>query len=55
MAKLERVSEGCVLGEAPHWDGATQNLYFVDIYGKSILRYVPSTKKVTKASLGKKI
>lgn len=53
MFFIERVTEGHQLGEAPHWDVSTQSLYFVDIFGKSILKYVPKTKKVTKASLGK--
>ncbi|CAG9859543.1 unnamed protein product [Phyllotreta striolata] len=40
------------LGEGPHWDAATQSLYFVDIFGKSIHKYVPATNKHTKAVIG---
>ncbi|KAJ8944500.1 hypothetical protein NQ318_011758 [Aromia moschata] len=40
------------LGEAPHWDEETQSLYFVDIFGESIHKYVPATKKHTKAIIG---
>lgn len=54
--KVERVSEiGTIeLGEGPHWDADTQSLYFVDIFGKAIHKYVPATKKHTKAVIGKK-
>lgn len=41
------------LGEGPHWDTATQCLYFVDIFGKAIHKYVPATGKHTKAVFGK--
>lgn len=52
---VERIEEiGTVeLGEGPHWDNETQSLYFVDIFGKAIHKYVPSTKKHTKAVIGK--
>jgi len=40
------------LGEGPHWDAENQCLYFVDILKKSINKYVPSTKKHTKAVIG---
>lgn len=40
------------LGEGPHWDADTQSLYFVDIFGEAIHKYVPSTKKHTKAVIG---
>ncbi|XP_018333443.1 regucalcin-like isoform X2 [Agrilus planipennis] len=42
--KVERVLENFIVGEAPHWDVATQNLYFIDCPGKSINRYDPVTK-----------
>jgi gluconolactonase len=51
--KVQRVVDSVELGEGPHWDVASQSLYFVDIYGKSIHRYVPATKKHTKATIGK--
>ncbi|XP_044267326.1 regucalcin-like isoform X1 [Tribolium madens] len=47
-----RVVESVELGEGPHWDAETQSLYFVDIYGKAIHKYVPATKKHTKAVIG---
>ncbi|RZC39963.1 SGL domain containing protein [Asbolus verrucosus] len=50
---IERVTEGCVLGEGPHWDVNTQSLYFVDIMG-IILKYTAATKTVTKASVPSK-
>lgn len=40
------------LGEGPHWDAESQSLYFVDIFGKSIHKYVPATDKHTKAVIG---
>ncbi|KAK9869823.1 hypothetical protein WA026_003552 [Henosepilachna vigintioctopunctata] len=45
---IERVLQNTELGEGPHWDIATQSLYFVDIFSKTINRYVPSTKTHTK-------
>lgn len=52
--KLERLDEIGIneLGEGPHWDAETQSLYFVDIVASAIHKYVPSTKKHTKAVLG---
>jgi len=52
--KIERVTESLDLGEAPHWDVDTQTLYLVDIFGKAIARYTPSTKKFVKASVAPK-
>lgn len=40
------------LGEGPHWDADTQSLYFVDIFGTAIHKYVPATKQHTKAVIG---
>lgn len=50
---VERIGESVELGEGPHWDADTQSLYFVDIFGKSINRYVPATKEHTTAVIGK--
>lgn len=50
---IERIAENFLLGEGPHWDEETQSLYFVDIKGETINRYVPATKKLTKANIGK--
>ncbi|KAF5277414.1 hypothetical protein FQA39_LY06227 [Lamprigera yunnana] len=46
---VQQITElsGFQLGEGPHWDEETQSLYFVDIIGKSVHKYVPSTKKHT--------
>lgn len=53
--KIERVGDfNHLLGEGPHWDAATKSLYYVDILGKTINKYTPSTKKHTKATLGNK-
>lgn len=50
---VEIVCEKVTLGEGPHWDAAQQCLYFVDILGQAILKYVPATNKTTKATIGK--
>lgn len=53
--KVERIQdiETVELGEGPHWDAETQSLYFVDIFGEAIHKYVPRTRKHTKAIIGK--
>lgn len=43
------------LGEGPHWDVETQSLYLVDIFGKSVHKYVPSTGQHTKAVFEKPV
>lgn len=48
---VELPSPKSVLGEGPHWDAQTQNLYYVDIYGPSILRYSLDENKVYSASV----
>lgn len=42
---VERIAEipNLELGEGPHWDSETQCLYLVDIFKKSLHKYVPST------------
>lgn len=52
--KVERIPEipNLELGEGPHWDAETQSLYFVDIFGNSIHKYIPSTGQHTKAVFG---
>jgi gluconolactonase len=45
---IEVITERVTLGEGPHWDEATQTLYFVDIFGQAIHKYVPSTNTHTK-------
>lgn len=41
---VEKVCEPVALGEGPHWDAPTQTLYYVDIEGKKLFKYVPATK-----------
>ncbi|KAJ8973399.1 hypothetical protein NQ317_006465, partial [Molorchus minor] len=53
VPKVEKVIESVTLGEGPHWDAETQALYFVDIVGYSIHKFVPSTGQHTKAKIGK--
>ncbi|XP_072381758.1 regucalcin-like isoform X2 [Diabrotica undecimpunctata] len=48
---IERVLDGFRLAEGPHWDNKKQCLYFVDIIESTICKYVPSTKKLTKAKI----
>lgn len=50
IERLEHIPN-TVVGEGPHWDGDTQSLIFVDIFGSSIHKYVPATKKHTRASI----
>lgn len=50
---VEAITEPLQLGEGPHWDVASQSLYFVDTFGFSIHRYVPATNTHTKANFGK--
>lgn len=50
---IEKLLGGFQLGEGPYWDVKSQSLYFVDIGGNSIHKYVPATKIHTSAFLGK--
>lgn len=51
--KIEAVSERLRLGEGPHWDVKNKCLYFVDIFGQAIHKYVPERNLHTKAKIGK--
>ncbi|KAK5650275.1 hypothetical protein RI129_001304 [Pyrocoelia pectoralis] len=44
---IEAVEElgGFTFGEGPHWDDKTQSLFFVDLVGKSIHKFVPSVRR----------
>ncbi|ENN81654.1 hypothetical protein YQE_01952, partial [Dendroctonus ponderosae] len=55
--KILRVAEipNLVLGEGPHWDIETQNLYLVDIFGKSIHKFNASTGQHSKAIFDKPV
>ncbi|KAJ8967887.1 hypothetical protein NQ314_002592 [Rhamnusium bicolor] len=55
--EIEKLIEAAIveLAEGPHWDAETQSLYFVDVTGQYIHKYVPSTKKHTKARIGKNV
>lgn len=50
---IEVVTERVTLGEGPHWDIATQSLFYVDIFGQNIHKYTPATNKHTKGFVGK--
>lgn len=50
---IEILTERATLGEGPHWDEPTQSLYFVDIFGQTINKFVPATGLHTKAKIGK--
>ncbi|KAF2879805.1 hypothetical protein ILUMI_26332 [Ignelater luminosus] len=52
---VERISESWILAEAPHWDVETQSLYYVDIIGKTIHKYTPSSNKHTQAYIGEHV
>lgn len=49
---VEKVCEPALLGEGPHWDAPSQTLYYVDIDGKKLFKYVPATKTRTAVTLG---
>lgn len=49
---IEVITEKLTLGEGPHWHATTKNLYFVDIFGQTINRYLPETKQHFKAKIG---
>ena len=48
---VNKVAPPVELGEGPHWDVKSQTLYYVDIDGRSILRFNPANGKVTYARL----
>ena len=51
--KLEQVTGPLGCGEGPHWDSSRKCLYLVDIPGALVLRYVPATKELYTAKVGK--
>ncbi|VVC31558.1 Hypothetical protein CINCED_3A011058 [Cinara cedri] len=50
--KIEAVTPALELGEGPHWDISTQNLYFVDLHKSKINRYHPETGDYFSATIG---
>nr|ADK55065.1 luciferin regenerating enzyme [Lampyris turkestanicus] len=48
---IEIVTERVILGEGPHWDVPSQSLYYVDILGQTLHKYVPSTNTHTKVKI----
>ena len=44
-----------VLGEGPHWDDASQSLFFVEIEGGIIFRWDSNTGKLDTHKFGKNI
>lgn len=46
------VKDDILLGEGPHWVEERQHLIYVDIPGKIIHRYVPSTGADYKIKMG---
>lgn len=50
---VEKILDGLLLGEGPHWDDKNQCLYFLDMTRSTIHKYVPSTKKHTQVTVGK--
>lgn len=50
--KIEEITGSLAdMGEGPHWDVTTQNLYYVDINAGKILRYSYNENKVYKAKV----
>lgn len=49
---VEKVLDAVKLGEGPHWHAPSQTLYYVDIEGKKLIKYVPATKEHTSVTLG---
>lgn len=54
MAKVEQIKAVAAskILEGPHWDVASQSLYFIDIWRGLIFRYDPKEDKCYEASVG---
>jgi sugar lactone lactonase YvrE len=50
--KVEQISAPVILGEGPHWNHDAQVLYYVDITGSTIHKYVPATNKHIEVKVG---
>lgn len=46
-------SQVTYLGEGPHWRADTNEILYVDIFGKSVHRFKPSTGESGKVTIGK--
>ncbi|GFG33757.1 hypothetical protein Cfor_05109 [Coptotermes formosanus] len=53
--KVEQISAPAILGEGPHWDHNAQVLYYVDILGYTVHKYVPATNKHTTVKIGDQV
>lgn len=51
--QINPISESLEIGTRPHWDSATQSLYFVDLPPSKVYKYHPATKTITSATVGK--
>ncbi|KAJ4445744.1 hypothetical protein ANN_12429 [Periplaneta americana] len=45
--KVTLIADPVTLGEGPHWDHDSQALYYVNVRGSTVNKYVPATKKHT--------
>ncbi|XP_069695228.1 regucalcin-like [Periplaneta americana] len=45
--KVTQIGGPVTVGEGPHWDHESQALYYVDIPGSTVNKYVPATNKHT--------
>jgi sugar lactone lactonase YvrE len=50
--KVEQISAPVTIGEGPHWDHNAEVLYYVDILGSTVHKYVPATSKHTVVKIG---
>ncbi len=50
---IKHLTEPLQLGEGPHWDEKTKALYFVNIKGNTIHKYVPENDTHTSAKVGR--
>jgi len=49
--QVAKGSQGCYLGEGPHWRADKNEILYVDIFGKAVHRYVPSTGESGKVTI----
>lgn len=51
--KIQMITKSLVLGEGPHWDAASQSLFFVSIHEQLLNKYEFATGEHTQTKLGK--